>query len=144
MEHPINGGPESVDVHLERDGTKIACEISIASTDKQELSNVEKCLNFGYDTIIVCAQEQKVLQKIEATVIGQVKAKDKTKLLFMLPEQVIVYLKEQAALRTGSEKWIRGRKVSVNFRPLSEDKERAKTESIVHALVDSIRRRREE
>jgi hypothetical protein len=48
IEQQITGGAGSVDISLERDGKRIACEISVTSTSEQELGNVRKCLAAEY------------------------------------------------------------------------------------------------
>ena len=64
VEQPTPDGTGRVDVSLERDGRKIACEISVTTTDEQELSNIEKCLAAGYEKVILCSPEKKTLEKV--------------------------------------------------------------------------------
>jgi len=51
IEEPTSDGGR-VDVGLEQDGIRIACEISVTSTSEQEIGNIEKCLRAGYDQIV--------------------------------------------------------------------------------------------
>ncbi len=46
-----------VDVGLEKDGEKIACEISITTTPEHEFKNIEKCLKAGYNKVLFCSPE---------------------------------------------------------------------------------------
>lgn len=133
-----NGG--SVDVHLERDGTKIACEISATSTDSQELGNIEKRLAAGYDRVILCYPPERSLKKIRKLVSKKLSNSDQQKVLFFSPEETISYLKQQAAEGAGKEKWVKGRKVKVQFQPVAEEKEQTKLKAIGQVLAGSLRR----
>ena|GEM_PF-1404235 len=55
IEKPVLDGAGMVDVSLERNGIKIACEVSITSTAAWEAKNVSKCLQAGYDRVWVVA-----------------------------------------------------------------------------------------
>ena len=59
IELPVFDGTGRVDVSLERNRRKIACEISISSTDDQELKNVQKCLAAGYEKVVVVLRIKK-------------------------------------------------------------------------------------
>ena len=80
-----------IDVSLETDLLRIACEVSVATVD-YEVTNIEKCLSAGYDYAIVVASNRKKLpllsSKLHAALpIGyhhQVKAFDLGDLLSFL------------------------------------------------------------
>lgn len=140
IEQTIEDGSGSVDVHLERDGKKIACEISITSTDLQELGNIEKRLIAGYDQVIICSPDEKALKKVQRLVSEKLSENDQQKVLYLLPEQIIAYLKEQAAKGAAKEEWVRGRRVKVGFKPVAEEKEKTKLKTIGQILVSSLQR----
>ena len=127
-------------MHLERDGRKIACEISITSTGLQELGNIEKRLIGGYDQVIICSPDEKTLKKVQRLVSEKLSENDQQKVLYLLPEQIIAYLKEQAAKGAGKEEWVKGRKVKVGFKPVAEEKEKGKFRAISEVLISSLRR----
>ena len=52
IEQNVLDGSGRVDVSLEREGLRIACEVSVTTTD-YELTNIRKCLASGYDLVIV-------------------------------------------------------------------------------------------
>jgi len=139
VEHPTEAGG-SVDVHLERDGTKIACEISITTTDTQELGNIKKCLAAGYDKVILCSPEEKSLKRVRKSVSKELSEPEQKRVLFFQPEEIILYLKQQAAKGAGKEKWLKGRKVKVQFQPVAEEKEKTKVKAIGEVLAGSLRR----
>ena len=65
IEKPISDSRESIDVALETDETKIACEISVTSKPEYEFGNVQKCLTAGYDTVVLVSADDKTLRKAE-------------------------------------------------------------------------------
>jgi len=140
IEQTTEDGSGSVDVHLERDGKKIACEISVTSTDEQELGNIEKRLAAGYNQVILCSPAEKTLKKVKKLTLEKLPEAEREKLLFFSPEQTISYLKQQAAKGAGKEKWLKGRKVKVQFQPVEEEKEKTKLNAIGQVLAGSLRR----
>jgi len=62
IEQPTADGSGRVDVALERNGKRIACEISVTSTPEQELKNIEKCLASDFERVILCSPERKTLK----------------------------------------------------------------------------------
>jgi len=141
VEHPTEAGG-SVDVHLERDGTRIACEISVTSTDEQELGNIEKRLSAGYNKVILCSPEEKFLKKVKKLLSKKLSDSEQQKILLFQPAEAITYLKQQAAKGAGKEKWLKGRKVKVQFQPVEEEKEKTKLKAIGQVIVSSLQRLR--
>lgn len=81
IEKPVLDGTGSVDVSLEKDGLKIACEVSVTSSAEYEAHNVLKCLKAGYQQVLVVVSNQKNIPALTAKlrnsipVIDQVKVK---------------------------------------------------------------------
>jgi len=140
VEQPGPDGSGCIDVHLERDGLKIACEISVTSTDVQELANIEKRLAAGYDRVILYSPQENALKKVQKLVSQKLSESDRQKILFFLPEQIIAYLKEQAAKGASKEVWVRGRKVKLGFQPVAEEKEKSILRKISEITASSFRR----
>lgn len=103
IEQPTLDGQGRVDVSLEMNGRKIACEISITTSDEQEFSNIEKCLASGYEKVILCSPERKNLEKIKNLVSKKLKTSDQEKVLFFQPEELFFYLEKEAAFLAGKE-----------------------------------------
>ena len=66
IEKSVLDGTGSVDVSLERDGLKIACEVSITSSAGYEAKNVLKCLTAGYETVVVVVAKQNYISGLTA------------------------------------------------------------------------------
>jgi hypothetical protein len=51
-----------VDLHLERAGQATAVEVSITSTPQREMKNIAKCLQQGYDGVVVLFLDRHTLE----------------------------------------------------------------------------------
>ena len=142
VEEPTPDGLGKVDVGLERNGKRIACEISLTSTDEQELSNIEKCLKADYDEVILCSPEKKTLKKVKKLTTQKLKESDLKKLLFFQPEELFFYLEKKAAGEASKEERVKGYKVKVKFQPVAEAEKKTKREAVAQVIVSALRRLR--
>ncbi|RLB75941.1 MAG: hypothetical protein DRH24_18740, partial [Deltaproteobacteria bacterium] len=143
IEQQTPDGSGKVDVHLERDGMKMACEVSVTSTSDQELGNIKKCLAAGYDRVILCSPEDKFLKKAKKLVSKKLTKADREKVLFFKPEQLKFYLKKRAAEAVSQEVWVAGRRVKTVHKPVTEEKEKGTRESILKVLFGRLRQPRD-
>ena len=65
IEEKIPGTIESVDVGLKKDDIHIAIEISVTTRVEQEIQNIRKCLDAGYDYIICVSEDKKKLASLK-------------------------------------------------------------------------------
>jgi hypothetical protein len=144
IEQPTPDGLGRVDVSIEREGRRIACEISITSTDEQELGNIEKCLAAGYDTVVLCSPEKKSLQKVERLVSRKLKEPEKGRVLFFQPEELFFYLESVAASLAGKEETFKGYRVKVQYQPLPEAEKKRRREEVAKVILHSLMRMKTE
>ena len=144
IEKPTPDGAGQVDVSLERDEYKIACEVSVTSTDQQELANIEKCLAAGYDKVILCSPKKRSLQRVEKLVTEKLAASDRERVLFLGPEELFSHLAEEAADEAVGEHRVKGYKVKVRHQPVKEAEEQAKRDAGAHVVVQALRRLKDE
>jgi hypothetical protein len=140
IEKQILGGAGSVDVSLEKEDQKIACEISVTSTGEQELANVQKCLAAGYDQVILLSTEKKGLNRLKSFIPGQLEKKDLQKVLFLMPEELVSHLEESEAKAAGKEKTVRGYKVKVKYRPMGEEEKKTRRQAISSVILRAVKR----
>jgi len=76
VEKSVLDGAGSVDVSLEKENLKIACEVSVTSTIDYEVKNVLKCLAAGYDYAVVVVSNQKKLPSLATKLRSQVPVHD--------------------------------------------------------------------
>lgn len=58
IEKSVLDGAGHVDISLEQDDQKIACEVSVTTNAEHETGNVRKCLEAGYDTVLLIAPQK--------------------------------------------------------------------------------------
>jgi hypothetical protein len=93
---PDNQG--KLNVSLERNAKKIACEVSITTTGDQELENIEKCLKAGYEQAVLCSPDKKTLESVKSIVSQKVNESNQKRVLFFQPEELF-YCLEKGGLR---------------------------------------------
>jgi DNA helicase HerA-like ATPase len=144
IEKPVFGGIGKVDVSLENEYYKIACEIAATNTTGYELQNIQKCLVSGFDKVVVVSSEAKHLQNIKQQAEANCSGEQISRLYFLEPENVHLFLenlsRELSVTSLAGETKIKGYKVSVGFKeiPQTADKRR---QTILNIISDAIRRR---
>jgi hypothetical protein len=144
LEQPVADGAGRVDVSLERDGRKIACEISVTTSDEHELGNIEKCLVAGYDTVIMCSTEKKFLEKVKSLALRKIEAIHQEKVLFLQPDDLFFYLEKEAASMSGKEERVKGYRVKVQYQQVAETEKNTRREAVGQVILQALRRMKEE
>lgn len=143
IEQPALEGQGKIDIALERNGKKIACEISITSTDDQEVKNIEKCLTAGYEKVILCSPEKKTLAGVRALVSEKLNKSAQAKILFLQPEELLHHLDELEAEEQNKEERIKGYKVKVQYQATKEEEKKAKREAVAQVILQAMKRMKE-
>ena len=143
IEQPTPDGLGRIDVALERNGKRIACEISLTSTPEQELKNIEKCLAAGFEKVILCSPERKTLDSIRSLTSQSLARAELKKVFFFQPDEFFFFLEESAAAEASKEDRIKGYKVSVQYQPVKESEKRAKREAVAQVILQALKRMRE-
>lgn len=140
IEHPTPDGLGRVDVSLERNGKRIACEVSMTSTEEQELNNIEKCLKAGYDRVILCSPEKRFLEKMKS----RIPEIDQEKVLFLQPEELFFFLEEEVAGEAATEERVKGYRVKVQYQPVKETEKKAKRQAVAQVILQALKRMKDE
>jgi hypothetical protein len=140
IENEVLGGTGSVDVSLEKEKYKIACEINITSTNEQELGNIQKCLAAGYDQVVMISPEKKILTKIRRLVEDALEKASFERVLFMTPEGFVAFLEEREAKAASTEKTVKGYKVKVKFKPMAEEEKKTRREAISQVVMKAVKK----
>jgi len=140
IEQPTPDGAGRIDVALEQNGKRIACEISVTSTPEQELKNIEKCLASGFESVILCSPERKTLQIIRSLVSQTVSGADLKRVFFFQPDELFFFLEESAAAEASKEDRIKGYKVRVKYQPVKESEKKAKREAVAQVMLQALKR----
>lgn len=81
IEEPIPEGKETVDLGLERDGIRIAVEVSITTGIDHEASNAAKCLNAGYGKVVTLFLEEAKAEEFQNHIGKALPEDDRQKVL---------------------------------------------------------------
>jgi len=142
IEEPTPDGKGRVDVSLERNGKRIAIEISVTTEDVWEVHNIEKCLSAQYDFVVACSTEKKTLENIRKKAEELLDPTLLTKLLFFQPEDFFLYLDREVAKEASTETRMKGYRVKVEYDPLSESDRKSKESSIANVILSSKKNRK--
>jgi len=143
IEQPTPDGSGRIDVALERNGKRIACEISVTSTPEQELKNIEKCLAAGFEKVILCSPERKILERVKNLVSQTINGADLKKIFFFQPDELFFFLEEKAAAEASKEDRIKGYKVRVQYQPVKETEKKARREAVAQVMLHALKRMKE-
>ena len=135
-------GNGRVDVSLERNGKRIAVEVSVTTTDTWETHNVEKCLSAGYDEVIICSNDAKNLSKIQAQLESKLDKTQLSKVLFFESQEVINYFDKQVVQETKTEKIVKGYRVKVEYDTSTVSEMDKKQENAVKNTAGSISKKK--
>ncbi len=142
IEESVGDGAASgrVDVGLERSGEKIACEISVTTSGEHELQNIKKCLQAGYTKVLICCVEKKNLIAIRKLIEEKLSPADQEKVYLSEPEELYSFFEKQTIAEISREGEIKGYRVKVNYKTVSDVDEKQKRETIAGVIQQSLRR----
>jgi hypothetical protein len=112
MMAPNGGG--LVDVSLEKDERRIAVEISVTTTAEWELHNVRKCLEAGYDTVVVCCGDAKRRTAIAQMIMDSLTQEERQRTVVIRPDEIQTILNVQTPTRE-RESVMKGYRVRVRY-----------------------------
>ena len=143
IEQPTPDNRGRVDVGLEKDGKRLAIEISITSTADQELNHLEKCLKAGYEKVILCSPNKKTLDNVKTLVSQRFEDSDQKKILYFDPEGLILYFEEEFTAETSKEERVKGYKVKVKYKTVHESERKTKREAVAQVILQALKRMKE-
>ncbi len=127
-----NGG--KVDVALEKDNIKIACEVSVTTDATWELHNIEKCLQAGYSTVIVCSKEQKSIEAIKQKIKASLSSLLQSRVQVLQPEELFQYLDSKTIDKTPKETTIKGYRVKVKYENGGESQNSGRAKAVLSSF----------
>ena len=144
VEQAILDGLGSVDVALERDGCRVACEVSVASTAAYEIGNIRKCLTAGFSHVLAIVVERRELERRKSIVAEKFAEAERGRICVLLPDELFTFLGQlvtnEPAESPARRKSIRGYNVKVSHKPVDSQGERSRT--IGQTMVTALRRLR--
>lgn len=104
IEERIPGSLESVDVGLKKGEVSVAIEISSTTKPDQEIQNIRKCLDAGYDYIVCVSSDEKSLALLKTEVKKGFMIKERERIRFYHPSRIKTFLSGIDSDRVVSEK----------------------------------------
>lgn len=83
-----------VDVVLEKENTRIACEVSVTTDVTWELHNIQKCLKSNFTMVVSVSKTEKFLANMQKKIGEVCTTAQKMKTLVLSPEGLFQYLDE--------------------------------------------------
>ena len=140
IERQILDGLGSVDVSLESDKRKIACEITVSSTPEQELGNIQKCLAAGFGHVVLVSPEKKALANARELVASKLDKETLKQIQFLTPEELFIYIESLEAESAGKQETVRGYCVKVQYRGLDEEEKKSRKQAISQVILGALKR----
>lgn len=141
IERKIFGGIGKVDVALENENLKIACEIAVTNTVEYELNNIQKCLASGFDKLAVISTDSKHLANIRKKAESVISTEQIVKVHFLEPDSFNLFLESLCQARANNENKIKGYKVKVDFKESSENETASRKHTALEVISDLIKRK---
>lgn len=146
IEKEVFGGVGKIDVALENDFYRVACEIAITNTTDYEIQNIQKCLSSGFDRVAVISPKKAHLANIRKKAEAILTDDQISKLFFLEPESFHLFLESLSSSETvgiSRASKIKGYKVVSTFKEISPADAALKKKVILDILSPAIRRETE-
>ena len=138
IEAQVPGG--SVDVTFIKGPVSVACEISVTTPVNYELGNLRKCLKATFTHVCVVSAEPKHLARIEAAARETFTAEELKPVRFLEPDALLGLLEELTAAQAGGENTVKGIRVSVSYKTLSEAQKQNRKAGLGGAVAKALKR----
>lgn len=117
IEEPMNNGYGRVDVGLTKETLRIAVEISVTNSLAYETSNIRKCIENGYQTVVMCCENKRHLGNIEEKAVLELSEEQKTKVQFLTYQDLSKYFSQfESDKETKTVNVIKGYRIKVKYK----------------------------
>ncbi|MEO5859988.1 MAG: type IV secretion system DNA-binding domain-containing protein, partial [Pyrinomonadaceae bacterium] len=103
IEQVVLDGSGRVDVSLEKEDLKIACEVSVTTTD-YEITNILKCLSAGYDYVIVVVSNRKKIPLLKSKIHSEIPIEHQANVKAFGLTELLGFLREISAPKATNRK----------------------------------------
>ncbi len=140
IEEELTDKSGKVDIHIEGHGKKIACEVTVTTTDNWEIHNIEKNIAAGYDFVFECSTDEKTINRLQQKVRAELHS-HLSKIRIGNPESLFSFLDEHVIPEeTSKEVKMKGYRVKIEYDSLSQNDMDKKRESISQVVIDSLKK----
>lgn len=145
LEKQVFGGVGKVDVALENEHLKIACEIAVTNTVEYELNNIQKCLASGFDKVVVISADNKHLANIRRKAESVISPLQFSKVHFLEPDSFHLFLESlNNQIRTEQNKQakVKGYTVKVDFKEQPAPDTETRKQTVFEIVSNLIKRKK--
>lgn len=142
LEASLPSGDGKVDVLLEKDGKKIACEVSVTTDISWEVHNIQKCLAASYDEVISCMTDAKSVTILQNKINQTFTKEEIGKIQVMEVEAIALYLDTSVTKNTQRETTIKGYRVTVSHNVVSGVEEKQKKAAVARVVGEALKKRK--
>lgn len=139
LEKQVLGPNGRVDIALENDAMKIACEVSVTNEASYEVKNIRKCLNAGFDRVVMISSDERHLNRIRKLVLEEILEAEQPRVEFLLPEKFYEWLETIAGDSSACET-VKGFKVKMKVKPTDQGNQSTRFKAINNIFMGAIRR----
>ncbi|MBK8464957.1 MAG: type IV secretion system DNA-binding domain-containing protein [Chloracidobacterium sp.] len=140
IEKPVFGGIGKIDVALENETLRIACEISVTNEPDYEVQNIRKCLSAGYSPVILISADKRHLGKIREKAGEQLSAEEHSTIEFLTPDEFYDWLKDLDLGETGSDEKVKGFRVKVKLKSVEQTDQTTRKKAISDVVFGAMKR----
>ena len=143
IEKQVFGGVGKVDVALEKDDLKIACEVANTNSVDYEVQNIQKCLSAGFQKVVVISESTRHLSNIKKNISAFLVEHQMERVHFLEPDSFHLFLENLLSSEPKDnepEVRIRGYKVDASFKEPSDAENDAKEKVIAKVISEAIKR----
>ncbi len=144
IEKEVFGGIGKIDVALEGDGQRIACEITVTNSAGFEVQNIQKCLSAGFDRVVVLSTDPRHLHSIQKRA-GLILTPEQIAFVhFLEPENFHLFLESltKQTQETGSNTVkVKGYKIKTIFKEVSQAEAGTRKKVILDIISKAVRRK---
>ncbi len=131
-----------VDVGLERDREKIACEITVTTKDDHEIKNIEKCFRSGFQKVLLCVPDKTRIEELQKLIQEQFNQEDVNRIFVIHPDDIFLFFEREHPTieKSGNEKIVKGYRVKIEYNKISDNEKKQKRDAIGGIIAQSLYR----
>ncbi|HYC74683.1 type IV secretory system conjugative DNA transfer family protein [Brevundimonas sp.] len=139
VEASVGGG--QADVLLERDGLRVAFEVSVTTPGAHEAANLRKCLSGGVDqAALVVVKSRATGVRFRDAVLAGLDEPDRNRVALLTPEGLPDYIQALAPPPEPSETVVKGYRVKVSRVSAPADETRTRHDAVARIVARSLSR----
>jgi hypothetical protein len=142
IEEQVLDGRGYIDVALRKGMMSIACEIALSCPPKQEIKNIQKCLEARFTLVVELSDNKRHLGAIKALAKNQLSAEEFGRVAFLTPAELMELLPTLDQPADDAVTTIRGFRVRIRGQRFGHPAVADRSKAISEVIAKSLRRAR--